>query len=87
VTGSYYDCQPTNTYNPQTAMEACISYTGNVALCLDGFTFAGTNGTAVCSVSGSIAGRCNGFCWVYSGTPSGSGDVKTCDGIIAGFWN
>lgn len=98
---TFYDCNPTKTYTPATALEACNAYGATLAgwgttySCGDGWWCSGVNPTLVCvqNMAGTVS---YAPCWAYSTTKSSGtagvnlqGDVTgdTCPYVASATWN
>jgi len=66
---SYYDCTPIGTYDMTQASEACLAFTGNVAMCQNDVIVCGGDGGSEDTICTPTAGKC--ACWDYSGAAAG----------------
>jgi hypothetical protein len=89
----YYDCNPLDTYEETTAMEACVAYAASqgqsATWCQDGWGCTAIPSiTEVCHLNAANGTTCSGDCWVYTGT-SEIGWVTTCANCEteAATWN
>jgi hypothetical protein len=72
IGGTFFDCNPPDTYTAATALAACTAFTGDVTQC-SSLTCKGSGGGAViCSKGASV---CD--CWQYQGTLTGRVDVNS----------
>jgi hypothetical protein len=89
---SFYDCNPTKTYTPVTAMEACTAYAlsvgGTAANCSDGWSCSTPPKPPYQVCYGDTAGTtCQTYCWGYTGSQGGVLYTCACPVASAGSWN
>jgi len=87
IGGTFFDCNPADTYTAATALEACTAFTGDVTKCSSLTCHGSGGGAVICSQGASV---CD--CWQYQGTLTGHVDVNsttTCYCAIASdpTWN
>lgn len=74
VNSTFYDCVSSGSYTAQLALDACASYTGNIALCHSNFLCngpdGGPNGDQIACSDGALGMPC--VCWTYAGPDIGT---------------